>query len=409
MVTEKPQRYRWVIFGLLVVTAIVVTMVMSDLSPISQILIEDLRIDPVAWGTLLGVHALAAAVVSAAISPVLGKIGLPNVGRISIWALTIASLVAGIASGYVDLFISRILVGISWGLWFPIMTGMTMLWFPPRERTGIMTSNWLWSYIGGFVIAYTLVPLTDMCGGWRGAYWTLALLMLVVAIAFTILIRAPKVERSQLNEKKESTETRMPKVSWGDVLKLRITWLLVCIWFGGWWVAGALGWLPAYFVQQHGMDVATAAVTVGNFSLLGLIFTPTCGLLSNYFGKRRPFTVPNQLVAILGLYLAIAFSDPTMILLGIILTSYGLTGWTPALWSIPMEIPVPGWTPIHAGALAGILTSLGLIGMFIAPIAIGALIPYLGLMGSMLICAVGVQAFTFVCMALVPESGPGRK
>ncbi|SEO90427.1 Predicted arabinose efflux permease, MFS family [Halogranum amylolyticum] len=159
-------------------------------------------------------------------------------------------------------------------------------------------------------------------------------------------------------------------------------------------------WLPSYLVDGFGISLAASGLLTALFPAIGAIGRSSSGVVSNrvFGGRRRPVVVTSFVVATPAV-VAFAFVSRLGLVGGaVVVVGFAIQLVTGLLFSYVTELVPPA-----VGATAvSLLTSVGLFGAFVAPIAAGTIIDRAGY-GPAFLVAGGV-AFVGVLLALrAPE------
>lgn len=157
----KYTKYRYVIEGIWLITALVQSISWQSISPVLENVIADMNISYSQGGVLLTIVQLVAGISIFFGTKVIEKIGIKKTTLIGLCTFFIGNLMTYTAYNYIYLVLARFFVGIGFGLFVGIAGAQTMVWFPPQERTIINTLN---SIIGtlGFGISFLItVPLMN--------------------------------------------------------------------------------------------------------------------------------------------------------------------------------------------------------------------------------------------------------
>lgn len=159
---------------------------------------------------------------------------------------------------------SRLLLGLSEGIHFPLMSQLTKNWFPPEERS---RGNGIW--IAGLFLAFLtaplfLVPLMHWLG-WRGGFYALSLIGLAVSLPLVWRFvhdrpaQHPRIEDDEREFIETATRLELANVHGGsgrlrDSLLTGPFLLLALIGiFNNMVALGIAGWLPTYLAGREGV------------------------------------------------------------------------------------------------------------------------------------------------------------
>lgn len=229
------------------------------------------------------------------LSPLAARIG-PRKSLIVIVVLwSVFTAVGAVASQVMLAFIaSRILLGLSEGVHFPMMNMLTRAWFPAHER-GRANSIW----ISGLFLAMLLSPVMLVPAmnafGWRIGFWGLALagLAMTLPLILTVVHNRPDTapglsarERAHIAAGQATHDSGADdgNAGRGRVLRLfsdKTFLLLLSAGIMNNIVAlGLISWLPSFFVRVKGIpfeSLAWAAALPYAASLIGVALWSNLG------------------------------------------------------------------------------------------------------------------------------------
>jgi len=230
------------------------------------------------------------------LSPLGARFGLRRslLTLIVLWSLFTA-LGAWVSSVLTVFIATRLLLGLSEGIHFPLMSQITKNWFPPEERS---RGNGTW--IAGLFLAFLtaplfLVPLMNHLG-WRGGFYVLAAGGLLVSLP---LVLRCVYDRPADHPRVDAAERRWIEAAVGDEERrlhgkpgpladsLRsisfLTLLAVGI-FNNMVALGIAGWLPTYLSGRDGVayqQLAWLTALPYAFSILGIVIWASLGDKTN--------------------------------------------------------------------------------------------------------------------------------
>ncbi len=257
-------------------------------------------------GLLMSIFYIAYGLANIFISPLGEKFG-PRKSLLCIVVLwSIFTALGGVLGLlFVPFIITRVFLGLSEGIHFPMMNTLTKEWFPANERSrgnGIYVVGIFISSILGPIF---LVPIVD-AAGWRAMFVVLGGVGLVVSLPLIWYFiydtpkkhpRITRAEVSYIEAGMEMEESATKESFWGQVRPFLSS--------APFWVAllggilnnaiahGLLNWLPTYFTQERGLPFSELWYVVSLpyvFSIFGVI-------VWSYLGDR---TNKRALIAAIG-------------------------------------------------------------------------------------------------------------
>lgn len=340
---------------------------------------------------------------------IIGKIGIRKTQILGL-TLMLAGLLLSYLSGSFALFlVSRAITGIGHGLSGTCTNSVVAAWFPPREKSAVVTINSL-GIVAVTTLVYTCaVPLYHAFGdSWRRVMLLMLGILGLVDLLWIVLYRDNHAlnahiarENARLGRSINAFSGMRQAVSRRDV------WM-VCLFMGFANIAynGINTYLPQFLQTVRGYSDAAASAVVGVTSGIGAVGTFLGGAVTTFFGRRKIVILPCLLLATI--CLAVSLLCPEAALISCFFFAYTLiTNFRlPASQTIATELP--GSTPAMASAAAAMSYGLGFVGTFACAPLLKLSTALLGTEKSLLIfLPLFVLAWIFVI--LVPETGPGRR
>ncbi|MEK6335716.1 MAG: MFS transporter [Acidobacteriota bacterium] len=241
-------------------------------------------------------------------------------GGLAVWSLF--SGLTGFAKGFWTMFFCRLMVGVGEATLGPAALSLLSDYFPPRMRatvqgiysSGIAVGSGLAFFLGGWL---------GQNYGWRWAFYFLGFPGLLLAVIVFFL-------REQRRGQTEVAAVRYTSKDWKILFQsvpLRYLYLGYAL-FG--LASNNLGiWVPSFFVRAHGMSLVLIGTAAGILSIaVGVPVTIFGGYASDRFrrfgkGGRMLFSMCAALASI-PLWLALLFSDNTVLLLFLNFVLFGL-------------------------------------------------------------------------------------
>jgi MFS family permease len=205
---------------------------------------------------------------------------------VTIWS--VATLFSGLAANYIQLFLSRAVVGVGEASYYPAGTSLVSDYFPKEQRGRVM-SIWGAGSVIGIATAYAGGGFVGDHFGWRSAFFIAALPGLVLAfLAFTM--REPlrgSMEKAGPALKRTADATVSTFINLMRIPTLRAAILAQTVLY--FVLASNAFWLPALLNRRFGMSLSGAGLLSGGVLVLGgLIGTLAGGWIADRRAKTRP-------------------------------------------------------------------------------------------------------------------------
>ncbi len=290
------------------------------------------------------------------------------------WSLACAS--HALATGFLMLAASRLLLGAGEGGGFPAATRVVAEWFPTEERStamGIINGG----TAVGAAIAPPLIAVILSFAGWRWIFLATGAVGLLWTAAWRLFYFSPsRPAEPHGPERDESSVSPGDQLRWIDLFRVRESWGLVTAKFlsdAAWYFY--LFWLPKYLYDARGFDIKA----VGAFAWIPYAAAGIGCLVGGWFSSyliRRNCSLGMARKAALGLSAAVM---PL-----VILVPYAPVAWALAIFSLAyfgqqswstlvMVLPTDLFPRGIVGSMAGLVGFGGAIG----GVAFGELAGYL--------------------------------
>jgi len=346
--------------------------------------------------TSLGLLGSAFMVVYMCAAPIFGWIG--DKGRrtglaasgLGIWSL--ATVLAGLASGYNQLLGARSLVGIGEASFGTVAPGIISDYFPQEKRGRILS----WFYLAiplGSALGYLLGGFIGARFGWQTAFLMVGApgLLLVIPMALLKTVEFKKEVKSSAGGYKALLKNR--SFIFNTLAMTAMTFAM----------GGMAQWMPTFLNRIHGLSVERGNLFFGGLTVVaGIIGTLVGGWLGDYYQKKRPdgYLLVSGWGFILGIpaaLLALTATNLTTALAGIFMAELCLFLNTGPLNTVIVNVTRHD---MRAMAFAANIFVIHALGDAISPTLIGFLSDRWGL-GNALLSTVAAIAFAaffcFVC------------
>jgi len=392
---------RWIIGGALLLAIFGQHLMWNSVSPILSVIVDDLGVGLTEGGTLTSVICIMITLGSLCydkISPYVSAKGLFLFGLGAIVAAQFLFLIPGDYTGAVGL---RVLSGIGMGLLLPTYAALVMSNFSEDERPIVNTIYGAVPYAASILCLGITVPIFNACSGsWRQTMAALGVLMLAFTLIWLFVM--PRVR----DEEKTESEQASRKGVLGKVARNpQVLLLMAADFFDLWGYNYMASFAPTFFTTECGMSLEQSSQLFAVFPVAGLAAGLLCGFWMSKVGLRKPFTWPMHLL-IFGGTLMVAFCDGWLRIAGLFLAGFGNAGWSPALYTIPMEFK--GMTQLERSVAYSFIFALGHIAAFASPVVGGWLGELITLKWTMVIFAFAALFAAIACFFL-QETGHRRK
>lgn len=389
--------YRWFVELVVALSLVAQIAIWMAPAPLLPRMIPELNLSMAQAGLTTSIICLCVVVFSLVGSVITAHLGLKRTFALGLWLLALGAISTQLVRDYASLMAVRIVQGIGYGILLPLIGGMVMEWFSPREKPYMNMINAVLLYLG-FIVVYKLtVPLFQLTLSWKFPFLVYGFYTLGLALLWSLLGR----ERCRASSPASHGLARYRDLR--DVLWMKDIWYLSIAYFAGFWSWQVLTtFLPTYYVAMRGMGLREASMAVSILPMAGIFAALLGGLGTTWVGLRKPFLWPTQVIYLMGTFGAVICTGlPMQVSLALI--GIGGAGWLTALFTIPMELP--GMTPVKVTLATALIRGLGYTNAFLSPIVGGWIAEATGLFAMLfLFCFVGIVPV--VATLLVTETGP---
>jgi predicted MFS family arabinose efflux permease len=289
------------------------------------------------------------------------------IGAVVLFSL--ASITSGLATGFVMLLLSRLLMGFFEGPTLPLIQAFIAKEASPNRiglNMGILQS--FGSTLFGFLLAPVLLVALATQYGWRSTFFIAGIPGLIMAFLCWRFIQPQTAETPQTNAAES--------LSFSELLQyknMRIAFVLACLFMT--WLNSCMTFMPKYFTEVQGFTEAEMGKTMGLMGVASLIAGIFVTALSERFG-RKPIISLFILVGLL-FPLAIVFLKGSGLQIPMMFVGYFMFGTFPlVLGAIPSAT-----VPSHStGKAIGLIAGAGeIFGGVLMPFVCGILADKYGL------------------------------
>ena len=258
-------------------------------------------------------------------------------------------------------------------------------WFD-KEHQGTALGIFGAGNVGAAVTNFA-APFLVVAVGWEGTAQVYAIVLAITAVLFYLLSKddPAQAERKKTGAKPVSAADQLAPLRNIQVWRFATYYFFV---FGA-FVALA-SFLPRYYVGAYGLELTTAGVLAGLYSLPGSVFRALGGWMSDKWGAR--FVMYLTFIVSLACLFVMSYPQTGYVVQGIageIRFDFGIglsafvfltivLGFVMSLGKAAVYKHIPVYYPHHVGAVGGLVGMIGGLGGFFLPIAFGILLDYTG-------------------------------
>lgn len=285
---------------------------------------------------------------------------------------SVATALCALTGNFVQLFLTRMLIGVGEAGYAPGGTAMISGLYPLDKRARMM-GIWNASIPLGSAIGTVLGGIIATAWGWKHAFGLVAIPGFIIALLFYFVKDYKTVDLSFVD--KENRKIKMEKKDLVMEFLTRPSLLLTYLGMAAvvFVTTSMLTWLPTYFEKTREISAAAAGKMASSVMVLALIGAPLGGFLADFWRKYRPnarLIFPALTTFISAILLLIAFrflsgsSQYIMLLVFGVLIMTFIAGAA----AVTQDVIHPG---LRATSYAIAVVVQNLLGSSMAPIVLG--------------------------------------
>lgn len=309
-----------------------------------------------------------------------GKLMFPLqmlITAVACWLLTSATT-------YPMFLVAALGLGLAGGS-FIIGVAYVSTWYE-KERQGTALGIFGAGNVGAAVTNFA-APFLVVALGWEGTARIYAIVLAATAVLFFVFAK----EDPALAERRRTGSGRVSTAELLAPLKKLQVWRFATYYF---FVFGAFvalaSFLPRYYTGAYGLELTTAGVFAGLYSLPGSVFRALGGWMSDKWGAR--FVMYLTFIVSLACLFVMSYPATSYTVQGIggpITFDFGVglylfvaltvvLGFVMSLGKAAVYKHIPVYYPNHVGSVGGLVGMIGGLGGFFLPIAFGVLLDATG-------------------------------
>lgn len=312
-----------------------------------------------------------------------------------LWSL--ATALCAITGNFVQLFLTRMLIGIGEAGYAPGGTAMISGLYPVDRRAKMM-GIWNASIPLGSAIGVLLGGIIAARFGWKHAFGLVAIPGLFISILFLFVRDYKTVDLSFFD--KDSNKIKMERK---DMIREFLNKPSVLLTYLGiaavvFVTTAMLTWLPTYFENTRGISPEKAGKMASSVMLMALIGAPLGGYLTDYWRKIMPnarllFPALTTLISAIILFIALTMLKGTAQYAVLLVFGICILTFIAGASSVTQDVIHPG---LRATSYAIAVVVQNLLGSSMAPVVLGkiydltnikialSILPFILLIGSVL-------------------------
>ncbi|MCQ3809035.1 MAG: MFS transporter [Acidimicrobiia bacterium] len=380
--------YRWVMLGALWLVYFSFGIAVFGMTPLVNVIREDLDLSKGAMGTILGAWPLVFLVAAMPAGALVDRLGLRRSLGIATVIISASALLRPVVTNFIGMFGSVALFGLGGPLVSVGAPKLISVWFDEEERALAMGITMSAPAIGGVLPLVTanslLMPAFDQ--SWRATLFVYALI--TVAIIAVWLVAASAGERLAPGVDRDANPDHGFSGARG-LLRHRAVQLMLIVALGMFFFNHALnGWLPTV-IEDRGFSSSAAGYLAGAVTALSIVGALLGPRLIPESSRIAVMAGVYAVFAAASILLFLDIKAATLAGLAIIGISRGLA--VPIALVVMMQLP--GVAQRNMGAAGGLFFTVGEAGGVTGPILFGVLAD-IGGFGAGLVLLTGVAGLT---------------
>lgn len=289
------------------------------------------------------------------------------------WSL--ATLLCAFTGNYVQLFLARVLIGFGEAGYAPggsaLISGMY-----PIEKRSKMIGFWNASIPIGSAIGVTMGGIIAMSLGWKHAFGIVAIPGLIIAILFLFVKDYKTVDLSYIDKKNSKIKMEKKDIVKEFVSRPSVIFTYFGMAFVVFVTTALLVWLPTYFEVQRGLDAKSAGAMAGAVMVMALVGAPLGGLIIDKWSKTKAnarllFPAITTMLSSILLFVSLTYLTGSGQLVVLFVFGILVMAFIAGAAAVTQDVIHPG---LRATSYSFAVLVQNLLGSFMAPIVIGAII-----------------------------------
>jgi MFS family permease len=296
-----------------------------------------------------------------------------------------ATILTGLATGLMSLFLWRVLMGFGVGATLPTATRAMQHWVETRKRGFAQGITHSFSRLGNALTPIMVVAIMGLVG-WRGSFVVIGLVGFAWVIVWFWYFRDdPKDHPAITQEELDKLPLKGAKpthaiIPWGPLIKRM--WPVTLTYFCyGWCLWLYLSFLPLFFKDRFMLSNDDAALFASIVYFVGAVGNTVGGIVSDtLFHRGGNVRFARLSITFVGFTGALLWLLPAMYIQDMMLMAICLAGGfffaemvIGPMWAIPMDI-----APKYSGTASGLMNTGSALAAILSPVVAGQLVDLTG-------------------------------
>ncbi|MFB8267499.1 MFS transporter [Streptomyces sp. NPDC055955] len=375
-------RRSWMVIGVVFVQWLIGYVDKSAMSVIAVPVSREFGFNPGEMGLVLSAFFLGFAIMTPFGGYLADRYGARRVLLVIMVLWSVFTGLTALSWSLVSLIVLRAIFGAAEGSFPPASSVAVAELLPNRQRGRAKSLLMSGGTLGTAFGAYLVASLTE-AWGWRAGFWIFCVIGLLLSIVFLYVSRpmtGPGTARA----------AGVERVPVEKILSTPLVWKLAIMQFGvGIFVWGMNQWMPTYWVEVKGLNLATAGLATAIPNLVAFVAMIGVGFAADRFARREGRIVAGLMaVAILFIYLTYVAST---VVTGVVFLSVAQVA-TSACAPLLSIVILKRMRRVVTGTATGIANFGQQFAGVIAPAVMGAMIQATGSYAAVFGLVMGVMA-----------------
>ena len=321
-------------------------------------------------GTLYSAILLVAGIFVFLGSRVIDKIGAKWTAVSALGMSAIGGLIAFVAGdSYAIHFVARVILGIGWGLFFPLPSVIISQWIPQAQQSVWLSLRTVFDFGGGAAAYVITLHIFTFMHTWQATLGFYGIVTVLIAVIYMILARDPQVSDGAVVSGEGNADASGFKLALRHkaIILLIITNFTITLSFQAFCT-----YEPTYLELYSGFSTESAT----NISSLMTIGSMVAGLISGalvaLLGRSKILGAPMIALQLIGMLIVLFVPNTIAAMVGTFLGGFGACGFY-VYWAIvPLELS--GGNTSFIAAAAALILAAGWIPSYFIPYVFQALL-----------------------------------
>ena len=278
--TPDSRRKAWAVTLAVFLASVAVAASRFKVPPLMPALMSDLGVSMVTGGWLMSIFSVAIILLAIPAALLLVRLGPRVTGLCALGCSLAGSIGGALAPNARALMAARTVEGIGLAVMAVVAPSVISLWFEPQDR-GLPMGIWVtWVPFGSLIMFNVAKPL-EAAFGWRSIWWFGALLTLVAAAIYALVVTLPPRTGPEALSPSRGAASAVR-----DLLNPSLGLLALAFALFAFVILGYNTWAPSYLSAALGMDPVAANLNASLMFLAGIPANILAGWLLDRLRKR---------------------------------------------------------------------------------------------------------------------------